>query len=164
MITHEIASEHEIDLHEKTWHEALAEFIAFYNEAIQSAVGGPPAKLNVIHGYGSSGAGGVLRKRLQNFLKEHALQGRLEFTPGEHADANPGHTLVVPIHPLPALDELLSEEIWAYCAHPRTLSKISGKFRRHGESSVMAAIASLVRERRLRMIGKGNRKAYEATN
>lgn len=162
MISHEITSNHEVDLHEKTWHEALAEFIAFYNEAIEHAAGGPPARLNVIHGYGSSGSGGVLRKRLQNFLKEHALQGRLEFTPGEHADANPGHTLVVPIHPLPALDELLSEEIWAYCARPRTLSKISGKFRRHGAPTVIAAIDSLVKQRRLRVIGKGNRKTHEA--
>ncbi len=161
MISHEIASDHEIDLHEKTWTEALPEFIAFYNEAVQRA-GGPPARLNVIHGYGYSGTGGVLRKRLQNFLKEHALQGRLEFTPGEHADANPGHTVVQPLQPLPATHEMLAEEIWAYCQRPRTLSKISGKFRRHGEPSVKAVIESLVRQQRLRMVGKGSRKTYEA--
>ena len=162
MISDHVVSVHELDLHEKTWTEALPEFITFYNEAIEHAAGGPPARLNVIHGYGSSGAGGVLRKRLQNFLKEHALQGRLEFTPGEHANANPGHTLVVPIQSLPALDELLSEEIWAYCARPRTLSKLSGKFRRHGEPAVKAAIESLIRQRRLRMVGKGSRKTYVA--
>ena len=162
MISDHDVSVHELDLHEKTWTEALPEFIAFYNEAIQRTSGGPPARLNVIHGYGSSGTGGVLRKRLQNFLKEHALQGRLEFTAGEHTDANPGHTLVVPIQPLLALDELLSEEIWAYCTRPRTLSKISGKFRRHGAPTVITAIDSLVKQRRLRVIGKGNRKTHEA--
>lgn len=162
MISHEIASEHEIDLHEKTWHEALPEFIAFYNEAIQRSAGGPSARLNVIHGYGSSGTGGVLRKRLHNFLKDHALQGRLEFTPGEHVDANPGHTLVQPLQPLPATHETLAEEIWAYCQRPRTLSKISGKFRRHGEPTVKAAIEPLIRQRRLRVVGKGSRKTYVA--
>jgi len=162
MISHGIASDHEIDLHEKTWHEALAEFIAFYNEAIQRAAGGPPARLNVIHGYGSSGSGGVLRKRLRNFLEEQTRHGRLEFTPGEHADANPGHTLVQPLQPLPTAHELLAEEIWAYCARPRTHSKISGKFRRHGEPTVKAAIESLVKQRRLRVVGKGTRKTLEA--
>lgn len=161
MISNHVASAHELDLHEKTWHEALPEFIAFYNEAIQRAAG-PPARLNVIHGYGSSGTGGVLRKRLRIFLQEQADHGRLEFTPGEHTDANPGHTLVQPIQRLPATHETLAEEIWTYCQRPRTLSKISGKFRRHGEPSVKAAIASLARQQRLRMVGKGNRKAHEA--
>ena len=82
MISHEIASGLEIDLHGKTWHEALPEFIAFYNEALHHAGGGPAARLNVIHGYGSTGAGGVLRKRLHNYLAEQARLGRLEFTPG----------------------------------------------------------------------------------
>lgn len=162
MISHEIASDHEIDLHEKTWTEALPEFIAFYNEAVQRAGGGTPARLNVIHGYGSSGSGGVLRKRLRIFLQEQADHDRLEFTSGEYADSNPGHTLVQPLQQLPATHEMLAEEIWAYCERPRTLSKICGKFRRHGAPSVKAAIESLIRQRRLRMAGKGSRKAYEA--
>ncbi len=162
MLAPDIDFEPEIDLHELTWHEALPVFIAFYNDAIEQAAGGPAGRLDVIHGYGSSGAGGVLRKRLRNFLQEHAAQGRLEFTPGEHTDANPGHTLVLPIQPLPVMDELLAAEVLAYCVRPRTLSKISGKFRRHGEPAVKAVIASLVRRRRLRMVGKGSRKTYEA--
>ena len=162
MISNHVESEQDLDLHEKTWNEALAEFIAFYNQAIQRAADVPQSRLNVIHGYGSSGAGGVLRKRLRNFLQEQSAAGRLEFTPGEHADANPGHTLVQPLLPLPATHEILAEEIWAYCKRPRTLSKISGKFRRHGEPAVKAAIESLVRQRRLRLAGKGSRKTYEA--
>lgn len=162
MISDHVVSEHELDLHEKTWAEALPEFIAFYNEAIARAAGGAAETISVIHGYGSAGTGGVLRKRIQNLLQEHAAQGRLEFTPGEHADANPGHTLVLPLQPLPTTRELLAEEIWAYCERPRTLSKLCGKFRRHGEPIVRLAIASLVRQRRLRMIGKGSRKTYEA--
>lgn len=163
MISVRMASENELDLHELTWQEALPEFIAFNNEAIQQAAGGPAPTLNVIHGYGSSGAGGVLRKRLQGFLQEQAAAGRLEFIPGESVDSNPGHTLVLPVLPLPATDELLANEIVAYCRNPRTLNKINGKFRRHGVPAVKAAIDTLVRQRRLRMIGKDSRKTYEAT-
>ena len=162
MISRSVASHLELDLHELTWQESLPAFIAFYNEAIQRAAGGSAERLHVIHGYGSSGEGGVLRSRLHRFLQEHAAQGRLDFTPGENADANPGHTFVLPIRPLPELDELLAEEVLAYCALPRTLSKLCGKFRRHGEPAVKAVIASLVRQRRLRMTGKGSRKTYEA--
>ena len=162
MITQNVASQLELDLHELTWQESLPAFIAFYNEAIQRAAGGPAQRLNVIHGYGSTGEGGVLRSRLHGFLQEHATQGRLEFTPGEHADANLGHTFVVPIRPLPDMDELLAVDVLAYCAKPRTLSKISGKFRRHGEPTVKAVIVSLVRQRRLRASGKGHRKTYLA--
>lgn len=163
MIGCDIGSDREIDLHERTWYEALPAFVALYNEVVQRAAGGAAGTLDVIHGYGSTGTGGVLRKRLQNFLQEQARQGRLEFTPGEHVDANLGHTLVQPIQPLPAAHEMLAEEVWSYCQRPRTLTKISGKFRRHGEPSVKAAISSLVRQRRLTMVGKGSRKTYEAT-
>ena len=162
MLAPDVEFEPEIDLHELTWHEALPAFVSFYNEAIQLAAGGPAARLDVIHGYGSSGSGGVLRKRLQIFLQEHAGHGILEFTPGEFADANPGHTLVLPLKPLPDTHEALAAEILDYCTRPRTLSKIGGKFRRHGEPTVKAAIDSLVRQRRLRTTGKGSRKAYEA--
>ena len=162
MISHDVASAREIDLHEQTWHEALADFIDFYNQALQWAAGDPVHTLNVIHGYGSTGTGGVLRRRLHNYLAEHARLGRLEFTPGEHADANPGHTLVQPIEPLPGTHDVLAEDVLDYCARPRARSKITGKFRRHGEPAVLAAIDSLVRQRRLRPVSKGGRKAYEA--
>lgn len=161
MISYDAGLGNAIDLHEMTWHEALPEFIAFYNEALQRAAGSPAGSLNVIHGYGSTGAGGVLRKRLRLFLKEHESQGRLEFTPGEYVDANLGHTLVQPIQPLPVAHEMLADEILAYCANPRTLSKICGKFRRHSEPAVKAAVESLIRSRRLQAVGKGSRKMYK---
>ena len=155
-------SDHTLDLHGQTWREALPDFIAFYNQAFEDAGGFAPEALDIIHGYGSTGAGGVLRTRLRNFLAGHAAQGRLDFIPGEIRDANPGHTLVTPIAPLPAAHEMLAEEIVAFCARPRPLSKISGKFRRHGEPAVKAAIVTLVKQRRLRPVTEGNRKAYVA--
>ena len=162
MTIHDVWSAHELDLHEQTWQEALHNFIEFYNDWLQGAGGGAAAAVDVIHGYGSAGTGGVLRKRLQSFLAEQAGQGRLEYTPGEYVDSNLGHTVVRPIALLPVTQELLAEEVLAYCERPRTLSKICGKFRRHGEPTVKAAIDSLVKQRRLRSNGKGSRKAYEA--
>ena len=162
MISHDVASDRELDLHEQTWREALPAFIEFYNQALLHADGDPVHTVDVIHGYGSSGAGGVLRKRLQNYLREQADRGRLEFAPGDHADGNPGHTIVLPIEALPGTHDMLAEDVLDYCARPRPLSKITGKFRRHGEPAVLATIDSLVRQRRLRPVSKGSRKAYEA--
>ena len=162
MAIHDVRSAHELDLHEQTWQEALQSFIEFYNDWLQGAGSGAAAAVDVIHGYGSAGCGGVLRKRLQSFLAQQAGLGRLNFTPGEFVDSNLGHTVVRPIAPLPESHELLAEEVFAYCERPRALSKITGKFRRHGEPAVKAAIETLVRERRLRSNGKGSRKAYEA--
>ncbi len=162
MSSSQAESDHTLDLHGQTWHEALPDFIAFYNQALARAGGFAPETLDIIHGYGSTGNGGVLRTRLRHFLAEHAAQGRLDFTPGENIGANPGHTLVTPIQPLPAAHEMLAEEVLAYCARPRTLSKISGKFRRHGEPAVKTAVDTLVRQRRLRPVARGTRKAYAA--
>lgn len=57
-----------IDLHGLTWTEAQAAFIEFYNGAVRQA-GGKAGSLNVVHGYGSTGTGGVLRTRLRGFLE-----------------------------------------------------------------------------------------------
>ena len=93
----------------------------FITIGLQGAGGGAAAALDVIHGYGSAGTGGVLRKRLQSFLAQQAGQGRLEFTPGEYVDSNLGHTVVRPIASLPVTSELLAEEVLAYCERPRSL-------------------------------------------
>ena len=150
---------HEIDLHGRTWSDALEEFLDFYNSAVQSA-GGRAVVLSVIHGYGSTGAGGVLRTRFRAFLRRH--ETRLEFLPGENVDGNRGHTIITAKKPLPVTGELLAEQVWEYCERPRTISKITGKFRRHGDSKVTQAIRSLESQRRLRATVKGRTKVYEA--
>ena len=50
--------------------------------------------LDVVHGYGSTGEGGVIRGRLRGFLERH--NDCLEFRPGENVDGNQGHTIVIP--------------------------------------------------------------------
>ena len=163
MTIHDVWSAHELDLHEQTWLEAQHNFIEFYNDWLQGAGGGAARCRGRHPRLRFAGTRGVLRKRLQSFLAEQAGQGRLEFIPGEYVDSNLGHTVVRPIVPLPVARTSCSpKRCWPTVSAPRSLSKICGKFRRHGEPTVKAAIDSLVKQRRLRLIGKGSRKAYEA--
>ena len=46
----------------------------------------------MIHGYGSTGTGGVLRARLRGFCDTHA--DRVGYARGEDAEGNPGVTVV----------------------------------------------------------------------
>ena len=147
-----------IDLHGRTWSESLAELIATYNRILTT---GPSSEvLEVVHGYGSSGTGGSLRRRVRSFLTAH--NDRLEFKPGEESDGNPGHTIVLPVRPLPEVGDLLAEQVLEYCETARTQSKIAGKFRRYGDPKVIEAIRSLEKQGRLRAVAKGRNKAYAA--
>lgn len=80
-----------IDLHNFTVAEAIREFVRFYNACVRSGYRG---RLEVIHGYGSSGTGGSIREELRRFLKGHEeIFG--EFLPGENL-RNPGVTILYP--------------------------------------------------------------------
>ena len=148
-----------LDLHGLTWAEAEASFIEFYNQAVRE-VGKDVARLDVVHGYGSSGIGGVLVTRLRRFLGRY--ESCLEFKAGERLDGNPGHTIVVPLKPLPSLRDQLSQDIWDFCDRPRSKSKIIGKFRRHGEMVVLSTIKTLEKQKRLNPSNQGAHKLYQA--
>jgi dsDNA-specific endonuclease/ATPase MutS2 len=80
-----------IDLHNFTVAEALREFVRFYNNCVRSGYRG---RLEVIHGYGSTGGGGVIREELRKYLKAHSeIYG--EFLAGESL-RNPGVTILYP--------------------------------------------------------------------
>jgi hypothetical protein len=80
-----------IDLHTRTVSEAIREFVRFYNACVRAGFHG---RLEVIHGYGSSGSGGVIREELRKYLKAHEeVFG--EFLPGESL-RNPGVTILYP--------------------------------------------------------------------
>ncbi len=83
-----------IDLHGYTVPEAIAQFIDFYNQCVRSGHIGP---IEVIHGYGSSGRGGVIKVALHEYLEAnaHCIRG---FVP---VSGNPGATRVHPKRPLP---------------------------------------------------------------
>ena len=149
----------DLDVHGKTWAEALEEFVDAYNKAVQPG-GNACRTLTVIHGYGSSGSGGILRTRFRRFLEKQGP--RLEFTPGEKVSVNPGYTLVTPRFPLPGADAALSELVWDYCEQPKTMSKIVGQFRRYGTPRVQRAVKSLETQKRLRKAARAKNSVYEA--
>ncbi|MDA1095768.1 MAG: Smr/MutS family protein [Chloroflexi bacterium] len=149
-----------LDLHGKTWDEALATFVEFYNAMVRAPSGSTTVRIDVVHGYGSTGPGGVLRQRLRLFLEANTLF--LDFRLGEHVDGNQGHTLVTCRRPLPDAGDALGAEVLAYCGSPKTMTKINGKFRRHGVPAVTDAVRKLERERRLASTGSGDRKLYHA--
>ena len=152
---------YEIDLHGQTWRDALGDFMRLYGDVISETTVPANSAIVVIHGYGSTGEGGTLRKRFRSFLAR--FEECLEFTPGEEVDGNQGCTIVRPLRGLPDSTELLSEDILDYCQTPKTRSKITGRFRRHGDTSVIEAIQSLERQGRLRRFHKKRYIMYEAS-
>ena len=148
-----------LDLHGLTWAEAETSFIELYNQTLRQA-GKDAVGLDVVHGYGSTGTGGVLLTRLRGFLGRY--ESCLDFQTGEKVDGNPGHTIVVPLKPLPSLRDQLCQDIWVFCDRPRSQSKIIGKFRRHGETAVLSAIKTLEKQKRLRPSNQGAHKLYQA--
>ena len=147
-----------LDLHGFTKLEAIEEFIKFYNTRVKK---GNLAPFEVIHGYGSSGVGGVLLTRIRGFLSNYPDE--LDFDSGKDPfAANPGSTRVIPKKPLPEAVDLLSEGILDFCEAPKTLSKIVGKFHRYEEAKIQAAIKKLEKQNRLKLFYKGNFKVYQA--
>ena len=149
----------QLDLHGKTWLQARDEFIAFYNAALGGGRAG--VTLTVVHGYGSTGEGGVLRKRLRAYLD--GLGDYLEYTPGEQIDGNPGCTYIAPQKRIPDLEDALEADILRFCETGKTRGKIIGKFRRRGQPKTLDAIRAL--ERHGRLVKRTNRRGraiYEA--
>ena len=151
---------YEIDLHGLTWEESFTRFIEAYNDAFDSAGKPSGVQVRVVHGYGSTGEGGVLRKRLRGFCQR--FEDYLEVTTGEEIDGNRGCTVVSPIRRLPDMDVMLAEHIWNYCKGARSQSKIAGRFRRYGQPHVMQTIRSLEKQGRLRRGNKRGLVVYEA--
>lgn len=148
----------ELDLHGCLVIEAIDTFVTCYNSRVGS---GNFTSLIVIHGYGSSGQGGVIRARLRSFLSRHSE--RLTFECGEQcALRNPGTTMVYPRKPLPTATDALGAEILAYCREsPKTKSKIAGKFRNHGEAKIQASLKRLEQQKILCVVRKGSHTLYQ---
>jgi hypothetical protein len=138
-----------IDLHHRTVPEAILEFVRFNNACIRSNYRG---RIEVIHGYGSTGAGGVIRKKLREYLAAHA-ESFGSFLAGDGL-GNPGVTIVYPKKLLPASLEsggagsLLNpaqEAIRKYCAAQKAKERILIKLRgRFGDRVLSAEIRSMV--------------------
>ena len=120
-----------VDLHGLSWREAKMAFVAMFNQEISRARGGTAKPIDVVHGYGSTGEGGVIRLRLKRFLERHG--GSLTFFPGGEIDANLGHTLVYPLFPLPSPTQELDQMILDFCDQGK-ISEIWGVWGSRGSS------------------------------
>ena len=147
-----------LDLHGLTKIEAIETLIKFYNSRVKK---GNLTPFEVIHGYGSTGVGGVLQKRVRGFLT--GFPDELEYDFGKNPLCiNPGSTRVIPKKPLPEFTDLLSEEILDFCEAPKTFSKIVGKFHRYEETKIQASIKLLEKQKRLKSFNKGAYKVFQA--
>lgn len=150
-----MASARELFLHDETWPEARAILTEFYNEVVRKGYTGP---VDVIHGWGSTGVGGVKRHALRTFLTRHGIA----FVTGEQKDGNPGHTILTPGPLLPTAENELQSDILEFCAAPKTRSKIDGRFRKHGIPAITSALKSLQRSGLISLRTVGAVKTYTA--
>ena len=142
-----------IDLHDMIYDEAIRYFINKYNESIKID---PKEEIIVIHGYGSTGNGGILKQRFKTFFKQN--KDNLNFL----ADINPGRTFITPIHSIPIILDILSEKIVTYCSDsPKAIIKIQGKFHReYRANEVKQALQKLVKQDLIEVIQKKSTTNY----
>lgn len=146
----------ELDLHGYKVIEALSVFVDFYNRRVAK---GDKSHFVVIHGYGSGGNGGQIRRRLRKLFAR--FPDCVEFLPGEQFSGNPGISMIVPHKALPTEEEGLAAEILVFCGAGKSEEKILGKFRRYGDAEVKTQIKTLVKKGKLQTFFKGRYKYYQ---
>lgn len=116
----------QIDLHGMSPGDALKMLVDRCNELFAQ---GHRGWITVIHGYGSTGAGGTTKARVRGLLDRHRDAYDAVFNDG----INPGSTDVRVLQPLPtARSQTTSteEQVLAYCETPKEEAKIAQRFRR----------------------------------
>jgi Smr domain len=150
-----------IDLHDLTVDEAIRKFTADYNAIVASGYRG---RIEVIHGYGSTGEGGVIRLKLRSFLNANAHRFK-DIVEGEW-HGNPGVTYVDAKGRLPAASAIatpLHAAILKFCATPKAENKILIKLiGRFGDPAIRAAIRDLVKSGALQEVHSGGETRYHA--
>lgn len=139
-------TQQQLDLHGMTQRDAVEAFVAESNAALERA--GGPVTMRLVHGYGSTGEGGVLGARLRGFCDSHP--DRASYVRGEDAERNPGLTIVTVESPLPDGCQRLGDAIVEYCGRARTMDRITGRFRREGGREVAYVVRDLASQGRLR--------------
>lgn len=143
-----------IDLHNMNRDEALRFFIQKYNEAFKA---GYRDEIIVIHGYGSSGKGGIIKKTFKEFLDAHKT------SVSYRVDVNPGATLVTPLGRINDLQDLMTTEILEFCSKtPKTLDKIKGNFfKKYRNNEINTCVKRLIRQGLLTVTLKKNGEVYK---
>jgi len=147
-----------IDLHELNSLNAIEQFIKYYNERVKKKLYG---EIEIIHGYGSTGQGGVIKRKLHKLFNDNLK--KLSYKPGEDFSLNPGITMVKPKLLLPEASNILFNEILDFASdNPKSLEKITGKFRKYSTPVVTDAIKALVKKELLEVVNKGKVKCYQS--
>ena len=150
------SSNNDLDLHGFTVAEAIEQFVLHYNTRVDNNQFGC---WKIIHGYGSTGAGGIIRVKLRAFLDEHLDKLRYEI--GD-SYGDPGWTWVYPKVHLPDQRERMAASILSFCSEPKTEEKILMEFIRMGEAHVKQAVRSLAKQRKLKTVNTGAKIQYQA--
>ncbi|TDT67415.1 Smr domain-containing protein [Hypnocyclicus thermotrophus] len=140
-----------IDLHGLTVVQAEEIFIREYNNNLNKTI-------KIIHGYGSSGSGGKIRKNIRKLLEKN--KEYFNYKKGEIIDGNRGYTIVYPKKRIPEKIDSLKIEILKYCMVPKTKDKIAGHFRKYKPEKILKAIKYLESNDLLEIIQKGKYKCY----
>lgn len=143
----------ELDLHGYYALEALNHFIREYDSLAKKG----QKELIVIHGYGSTGTGGVLLKTIRNYC----LKQQINFIPGDEIDFNPGYTKVIIDKRISPENRSLNAELLEFLQTPKPLSKILNQFRNEDEVKIQQRLKKLVKEQILEIILKGRSRCYK---
>jgi len=160
-----------VDLHGFAVDSAMARFIEFYNDCLNRGYRG---EIEIVHGYGSSGKGGKIKRRLSAYLDANRSKFDDIFV------GNPGMTVVIPKDPLaepvpPIHDaigrscktptsEQIREAIVRFCKTPKSEQKVLSKFRgRFSDRSIREEIRKMKSRGQLRIVGIDKRLSSELT-
>lgn len=145
----------EIDLHDFSVTEAMEFFIRVCKEEYKKN----NTKIKIIHGYGSNGEGGKIKKCIRNYLKDNK-EYFLTIT-GEEIDLNQGYTIITIKKSLQDMDSMLENEIMRFCELAKSNEKIVGKLRKYGEKNIQESIKKLLNKGKIKEVIKGKYRHYE---
>ena len=143
-----------LDLHGLTVGAAIERFVNDYNARVKC---GQLGCWEVIHGYGSSGEGGVIRSKLRALLEQH--RDKLKYEAGDQY-GNPGWTWVYPKTKLPNHQEQLATSIRDFCSTPKSEEKILHEFAKENGLKVKEAIRIQMKLGLLKTLNKNGRSHY----
>ncbi len=141
-----------LDLHNYQTKEAIKETVAFLNSNLNQ-------EIKIIHGYGSSGKGGILKEKIRNFLEKN--EDKMEIHYGERLRFNPGCTIVKlkkKITDNSGND--LKDQIKNFCTIAKPKEKIYNKFFKINSQEIDRILKELETEKVLQQIKKRGIKCY----
>jgi len=143
-----------LDLHGMRTKDAIDRFISEYNKAVRLGVD----RLEVVHGYGSSGVGGDIKDALTALLD--AYPGKVRYIKGEML-GNRGVTVVVPDIPLPPRKMAIDDVILNMLSKPSSLKDIEeGLCGFAGGDEIHGAMKALMRSGKATEVLRGGMISY----